>query len=926
MIFEELNPKIREWLKKQGYLEGSLPQKLAIPEIKDGKDVLIIAPTGHGKTLAAILPVFDKLLHEISSEGNSKGIKLLYLTPLKSLNRDILDRIITIATHIGLEVDLRHGDTPQKVRAQQLADPADVLISTPETLQAILTAKKFRELLRTVKYVVVDEIHELCENKRGSQLTVALERLELLTRKPFQRIGISATIGEPDKISKYLTGKKCSVVDARAEKEYSIKVEHPNPEKQDEELAKKLNTLPNVAYCLRRIKELVEKSKSALIFVNTRETAESLGAKFRNWVPDFPIAVHHSSLSKDVRVDVEDKFKRGELKAIISTSSLELGIDVGSIDLVVQYGSPRQATKLIQRVGRSGHGIGRISKGIIICGSIDDYLEASAIIKKSGEKWLESTRIPEKPFDVLAHQIVGICMDYQNNEKIPTRDEIYKIVTKAYPYKNMTFAEFEDVIELMKEIHLLGEREEGLYRTKKGLLYYFENLSTIPTEKNYDVIASDMNKRIGVLHQGFVAEHVQRNAEFIMKGEPWKVVEKDENKVIVVSSSNKEGAIPSWEGELIPVPMEVASTSGDLREKYEFDDLKIQKEKFVVPTSRNMYIESFENYVIVHSCFGSKVNQTLSKAIAAIISSKIGSSIGVRNDAYRMLFKMPELFGQETIIDCINELQPEWIQSIITKSLKNSAVFGYRFYQIAKRFGIIEKHAEYSQYMISKITDVYQNTPVYLETVNELFREKLDIENAMAVLEKIKSGKIKLVTSTGYEVSPLGAAGLNYNSVSLIKPKDKIREIYELVKQRLLKRRFWFSCLKCENHLGTFTSESVPEDLKCTKCGAKLIGFIPVRDMELARKVLKKHFKKEKLDDEERKLLKTFTETGELFINYGKKAVFVMAGYGVGPTAAKRILGKFHKTDDELVKDIVATERNFIENRMFWQTKPNAKN
>ena len=915
--FSKLNPKLLEWLKSKGYLESSLSQEMAIPEIKKGNDVLITAPTGHGKTLAAVLPLFDKLLEEKNRE-EKRGIKMLYITPLKSLNRDILNRVINLATYVGLEVDLRHGDTTQKVRAQQLADPADVLISTPETLQAILTGKNFREILRTVRYVVIDEIHEICENKRGSQLSIALERLENLTGKPLQRIGLSATIGDADKISKFLTSRKCKIINAKSKKNYKINIDYPKPQPEDFKLAKELRTFPNVAYCMRRIKKLVEASKSTIIFVNTRETAESLGAKFKQWDKSFPIAVHHSSLSKNIRIDVEEKFRNGKLKAIISTSSLELGIDIGNVDLIIQYGSPRQATKLIQRVGRSGHGLKRTSNGEIICNSIDDYLEAYAILQKIEKGWLEEPTIPEKPLDVLAHQIVGICIDYQKEEKYPKIDDFYNIVKNAYPYRKLTIGELEAVIDLMKDVYLIWENDKGFYRTRKGLIYYFENLSTIPSEKRFFVIAEDSNRRIGVLHQGFVAQHIRRNAEFIMKGEPWKVVEIEGDKIKVVSGHNKEGAIPSWEGEMIPVPMEITELAGDLREKFDFKELKEQKENFVVPTSKNMYIEHFGDYLIIHSCFGSKVNQTLSKVIGAMISQKIGSSINVRNDAYRIIFKIPEMLGEENIIKVIKEIKPNWIESILLKSLKNSSMFSYEFYQVAKKFGAIEKDAEFSHYMVSRLINVYKDTPIYKETINELFRRKLDVEKTKIILAKIADGEIKLIESSGYEVSPLGAEGLDYRSISLIKPNNKIKEIYELIKKRLLKRKFWFACLRCGNEIGVYTPETIPENLKCPKCGAKLIGFIPAKERELARKTLKKHFNKSSLSLEELRLFKKFGETAELFINYGNRSVFVLAGYGIGPTTGKRILGRFHKTEEELIKDISKAERNFIETKMFW--------
>jgi ATP-dependent Lhr-like helicase len=915
MAFERLDVKTKQWLKKQGYLEGSLPQKLAIPDILEGKDVLIIAPTGHGKTLAAVLPIFSKL----AENPEKPGIRMLYISPLKSLNRDIFDRIVNLATHLELSVDLRHGDTPPKIRAQQLRDPADVLIITPEAIQSILTGKKFRELLRNVEYVVIDEIHEICENKRGSQLSIALERLQRIIPKRFQRIGLSATIGDPDKISKFLTGgSDCKIIDARTEKKYEIAVEYPKPKTEDIEAAKRLRVTVTGAYCIRRIKELIDTSKSAIVFVNTRETAESLGARFRVFEPKFPIAVHHSSLSKDVRIDVENKFKSGELKAIISTSSLELGIDIGDIDLVIQYGSPRQVTKIVQRVGRSGHRVGRTSKGVIICNSVDDYLEATAIIQKQNEGWLEHPIIPDKPFDVLSHQIIGICMDFSLDEQKLTREIMLQLLKKSYSFRNLTADELDDVISVMKDVYLMQEKEGHLFRTKKGLLYYFENLSTIPNEKSYEVISTELNKKIGVLHQGFVAQYIKNGVEFVMKGEPWRVVEYDNEKIKVVGSKNRESAIPSWEGELIPVPKQIASLASDLREKYDFDDLKRQKSDFVVPTSKVMYIESYEDYSIIHSCFGNKINNTLSKVIGALISSKVGTSVGARNDTYRMIFKIPE-FGQELITQCLNELDPEWIESILLRSLRNTSMFEFRFYQIAKRFGIISKDAQFSRSTLSKVIDIYLPTPVYVETINELFREKLDIEGAKEVINDIKSGKIKIMTSAGYEISPLGIEGLDYTSISFITPKEKLKEIYELIDQRLKNRDLWFACLNCNAQIGGYKVEKIPDSMTCPSCKAKLIGFIPARDKELAKKVLNKHFAKEELEPDELDLFKKFSESAELFINYGKKACYVLAGYGIGPRTARRILARIHKTDDDLLRDIVEAERQFASTRPFWK-------
>jgi len=911
LVFERLNPKISEWLKKTGYLESSLPQKQAIPPILDGKNVLIMAPTGTGKTLAAILPLFNKILEN----KDKPGIRLLYVSPLKSLNRDLFDRILDLANYVDIDIDLRHGDTPQKLRAMQVKDPAKVLIITPETLQSIIIGKKFREHLKNVEWVIIDEIHELVTNKRGTQLIVALERLkELRLGKDFQRIGLSATIGDPEKISNFISNKNCHIVDARSEKVYDISVEYPHILPEDFALAKKLGITTTGASCLRRIKDLVEKSKSAIVFVNTRETAESLGARFKNWLPDFPVAVHHSSLSKDVRIEVEKNFREGEIKAIIATSSLELGIDVGTIDLVIQYGSPRQVTKIVQRVGRSGHGIGGISKGIVICNSIDDYLEALAIIERNKEGWLEEPEIHEKSFDVLAHQIVGICIDLEK----PSKKRIFEIVTRAYPYRELTEDEFNSVINTMLDIRLLGEEDGKFYRTRRGLLFYFDNLSTIPNEKNYFVINKEINKRIGVLHQGFVSQHIKIGAEFVMKGEPWRVAEIDADKINVISSKNGEGAIPSWEGELIPVTMPVAAKASQLREKYDFEDLKIQKKDFVVPTDKRIYIETFENFIIIHSCFGNKINETLSKILAAIISSKIGSSVAARNDTYRIILRIPDEFGQELVLQALNEIEPNWVSSIISRSIRNSSIFEFRFYNVAKRFGIITKDANYSSSILQNLMDTYFGTPVYEETLHEIMLEKLDIKGAKKVIEGIRSGAITVITSAGYDVSPLGAEALDYTSVSFIKPKEKVKEILDLIRERLLNKKFWMACMNCGTEYGTYKNKEIPKEVVCRNCGAKLIGFITSKEAQTARRVIQKCFNKAKLTPEENDLLKKFSETAELFLNYGNRTCFVIAGYGIGPTTARRILAKVHKTEEELLTDIINAERNFISTRQFW--------
>ena len=360
-VFNLLAPLVQKALAELGFSEPTLPQTLAFPKLLDGKNVLLVAPTGSGKTEAVLLPVFSKLIEDQSQ--CKKGVRVLYITPLRALNRDMLKRMTLWAEKLNLTVELRHGDTEQKTRRMQAKKPPTMLVTTPETLQAVLPGTQMRQHLRNVEFVIVDEVHDLASSKRGAQLSLALERLQLVTGKEFQRIGLSATVGNPQEIAKFIAGtrRKISIIQASPEKSYRYNVENPSPIEVDFEMAGKLETSPEAAARIRRILELVDSHNSTLIFVNSRTVAEVLGHKLQQLNRD-DVAVHHGSISKEERIGVEAAFKNGQLKAIICTSTLELGIDIGNVDLVVQYMSPRQVNSLIQRVGRSGHSLAELPK------------------------------------------------------------------------------------------------------------------------------------------------------------------------------------------------------------------------------------------------------------------------------------------------------------------------------------------------------------------------------------------------------------------------------------------------------------------------------------------------------------------------------------------------------------------------------------
>jgi ATP-dependent Lhr-like helicase len=372
-----------------------------------------------------------------------------------------------------------------------------------------------KQHLTQVKHVIIDEVHELASSKRGVQLTVALERLREVVGSEFQRIGLSATVGNPEKVAQFVagTGRAIKIIQASLLKGYRYHVENPSPAETDYDLAQKLNTAPEAAARIGRIAELVEKHKSTLIFVNSRQNAEMLGFKF-NQLGRTDIAVHHGSLSREERAQIEDEFKSGTLKAIICTSTLELGIDIGSVDLVIQYLSPRQVNSLIQRVGRSGHRLDMLSEGIIVTAYPDDTLESVAAVRNAYENRIEPVLIHEEALDVLAHQIVGVLMDRGRVEV----QELLQLLHRAYPYRNLTESKLMDVVDFLDALdELRVEEGKHLRKARRTRKYYYENLSMIPDEKRYPVVNIISDRKIGTLGDEFMALHARVGLNFIVK-------------------------------------------------------------------------------------------------------------------------------------------------------------------------------------------------------------------------------------------------------------------------------------------------------------------------------------------------------------------------------------------------------------------------
>jgi len=393
--FDLLHPKVKEAVKALGYVEPTKVQELAIPVVLTGEHVLISSPTGTGKTEAALLPVLSMMFNS----GYRDGIRVLYVTPAKSLNRDLEQRIRRIGGALGLTVAVRHGDTTSSERSRQRRNPPQILITTPETLQILLVSPIMRNWLRGVGWVIIDEVHELLGSKRGVQLAVGLERLVELAGE-FQRIALSATMGDLELVSSLVggVGRRVRVVDVNdVSRTMELTIHYLGPDAEVEDSVKAIGGV------------IKDYSGSVLVFTNTRDMAELLGAELKKVVDR--AEVYHGSLSRERREAVEEGLRGGEVKAVVSTSSLELGIDIGSIEAVVQYMSPRQSDRLIQRVGRSGHTVGGVAKGHVFATTVDDYLESLVLARRAVEGELEG----DYPYhagamDVLLHQLTGLTL------------------------------------------------------------------------------------------------------------------------------------------------------------------------------------------------------------------------------------------------------------------------------------------------------------------------------------------------------------------------------------------------------------------------------------------------------------------------------------------------------------------------------------
>ncbi len=946
--FQLLSPPLVAALKERGFDSPTDPQEKLLPIVREGKNALLMAPTGTGKTEAALLPILDAMVRE--GESREKGTKLLYITPLRALNRDMLDRMQWWCKRFDIRLGVRHGDSSQSERTNLSFAPPDILITTPETLQILLVGRRIRQNLAKLRWVVVDEAHELSEDKRGSQLSVGLERLRDVAEKDFQVVGLSATVGSPEKVAQFLvgSGRKCEVVRVPVEKSLSLRVDAPRATGDDKILADSIYSYPEVAARLRTVRELVERYRSVLVFTNTRSEAEALSSRFRVWDPSFPIAVHHSSLSKATREAVEKGLKEGKLLGVICTSSLELGIDIGFLEYVVQYNSPRQVTRLIQRVGRSGHRIGQISNGLVITQDSDDTLEAAVLCRKSVMGELEPLEPVFNPYDVAIHQVAGLLIE-QTNWNF---DDLMALFRRSYAYADLDADRLKKVLAYMREryprLAYYSESDGKVFRARdvKPLFsYYFDNLSMIPDEKQYLVIEGD--NFVGTLDEAFVSEYGEVGVKFVEAGRCWKVEQIYGNKVYVKAEEDPTGAVPNWVGDEIPVPREVAAEVGAVRRRYAeelskgtgskyLDELVLTypisrvvleeslkevaeqyEAKLPIPSERLITIEKWDRFIVIQAAFGHRVNRLLARVIGQIVSERIGQSVAVHQDPYRIVIEADA--SPAMVLSVIEELHKLDLRVATEKAVERSGIFKRRLIHAGKKCGAIAKDADYASVSISGIIEALRDTPVYEEAMSVIFHDDFDLAGASDVVEKIHAGAIEVKLVEYEALTPIARIGVEEISRrgEIVSPERLRALLKQSTRARINETFLVVVCTNCWNFLELRKVVDLEGLDRCPACGKAAVG-LSTDSYENVFSLAMKARSRSDLRGSKQKLVESLRKSAELRAEYGHAVDILVAGRGIRITDASALAAKMRKEGTDVIELAIEGEREALRRRYFF--------
>src|SRR5712692_6580606 len=804
------HPLIAGWFSER-LGEPSEPQKQGWPSIRSGRDVLIAAPTGSGKTLAAFLSCVDALFQRALAGGLRDETEVLYVSPLKALGNDVqknllmpLEEIYSRAAAAGLKpqrirVRVRSGDSTPSERAGMVKKPPHILITTPESFYLYLTARQSRETLRRVRTVIVDEIHALARDKRGSHFALSMERLKALVTGRPQLIGLSATQKPLEKISAFLTGNDgsapCSLVQVGHLRPWEISVETP-----DQELSA-VATHEMWGQIYDRIQALTATHRTMLVFANTRRLAERVAHDLGERLGQDKVAAHHGSMARELRLGAEERLKSGSLQVMVATASLELGIDIGTVDLVCQLGSPRSIAVFLQRLGRAGHHKAGIAKGVLFAMTRDELLECTALLRAVRDGELDAVQMPVKPLDILAQQVVAACACQDWDEK-----NLFALFKRAHPYRNLEWSEYEQVLQMLAEgvatsrgrsrVHLHRDRVNGKLRARKGArITALTGGGAIPDTFTYPVIAEPDDKVVGTLDEDFAVESMAGDV-FLLGSTAWRIQRISAGTVRVEDAKGQAPTVPFWRGEAPSRTDELSAQLSRLREDLlaRPDALDFLEKDLglspltadflmrylragvaalgAVPSVRTVIAERFFDeaggmQLIIHSPFGGRINRAWGLALrkrfcrtfdfelqAAASDDGILLSLGEKHS-----FPLADIFGF---------LSPSNVEEVLTQAVLQTPLFGTRFRWNATRALALMRYYRGKrvppQIQRARSDDLLgavfpaqvacqdnagpgdvalPDHPLVKETLHNCLHEAMDLDGLKSVLDQLRDGRIR---------------------------------------------------------------------------------------------------------------------------------------------------------------------------------------
>lgn len=852
-IKKTLHPLIREWFFSK-FEDFSPSQKYGVPHIHRKESILISAPTGSGKTLTAFLSIINELVTLAEKNKLENKVYAIYVSPLKALSNDIhknliepLEEIQSLAKLKGIKlqkirVGLRTGDTTPSERAKMARNPPHIKITTPESLAIVLTTKKFVEAFHDVEYCILDEIHSL-GNKRGTYLSLSLERLNEMSETYPTKIGLSATVEPLDEVAKFLVGispeRKVKIAKVKFNKKLDVKVLTPV-----EDLINHENPWIPMYHL---ISDLVEKHKTTLIFTNTRSATERvvnyLKDKFPTEYTDENIAAHHSSLSKDLRFQIEKDLRNGKLKVVVCSTSLELGIDIGFIDLVILMGSPKASSRALQRIGRAGHQLHETAKGRFIVLDRDDLIECSVIQKEMLEGKIDKIEFPTNALDVLSQQIYGMAIN-----KIWHLDELFGTIKKSYCYSKLSRDDYLSIISYLSgeygleknwvygKIWYDPETKEIGKRGKLARVLYMTNIGTIPEESFVTVKLAPAGEKVGVIDEAFLSR-MKKGDVFVLGGKKYTFKYTRGMNLYVSREVARAPTIPSWFSESLPLSfesaLEISELRKKLRQKFEkkqkkqtllnfikeylsvedkianeiYEYFKSQYDFSEIPHTNLITIEKYvderdhKKYILVNSMYGRRVNDALSRTLAYHLGTikkdgKRDVEIGISDRGFY-------LASENTDIEkALKKLTSENLEETLKEAIEKTDILTRRFRHCATRSLMIlrnykgnrknvKKQQMKSHFLISAVKKISKEFPILKEAKREVLEDLMDIKNTKKVLQQIENGEIKISIDHVKLPSPFALNLILQGHMDLMRIEDKqdfLKRMHKIYQEEISKK------------------------------------------------------------------------------------------------------------------------------------------